>query len=201
MLGKQLRLLSLLLFCLQVHGQTTDLSIAIEAQNLSGNAISQVDIYEDFQYVITVLNSGNSVDNATISVTFDTDLTILSYNSQNNNADITFLVSDMFTGVKDTFDMIVCNPPYISETDYIALEQSVREYEPAVALKSGDGYNHYRIIAKQAGTFINEGGALVLEIGAGQSERVVDMLTQSGFKNAVCQKDYQGRDRIVTAYK
>ena len=69
-----------------LSSQTTDLSIAIEAQDLSGTAVSQVDIYEDFEYLITVLNSGNSVDNATISVSFDTDLTILSYTSQNNNA-------------------------------------------------------------------------------------------------------------------
>ena len=85
-----LKPLYLLLFVLSnvyfLSSQTTDLSIAIEAQNLSGSAISQVDIYEDFQYVITVLNSGNSVDNATISVNFDSDLTIISYTSQNNNA-------------------------------------------------------------------------------------------------------------------
>lgn len=84
-----LKPLYLLLFVLSnvyfLSSQTTDLSIAIEAQNLSGSAISQVDIYEDFQYVITVLNSGNSVGNATISVNFDTDLTIISYTSQNNN--------------------------------------------------------------------------------------------------------------------
>ncbi|SDG80157.1 DUF7933 domain-containing protein [Winogradskyella thalassocola] len=66
------------------YSQTTDLSIAIEAQNLSGTPVSQVNIYEDFQYVITVLNSGNSVDNASISINFDTDLTINSYASQNN---------------------------------------------------------------------------------------------------------------------
>lgn len=86
MIGKPFRLLVLFLLGFQLHSQTTDLSIVIEAQNLTGTAISQADIYEDFQYVITVLNSGNSVDNATISVNFDADLTILSYNSQNNNA-------------------------------------------------------------------------------------------------------------------
>jgi len=86
MIIKQFRLLFLFLFCLQAHSQTTDLSIAIEAQNLSGTAISQIDIYEDFQYLVTVLNSGNTVNNATISVNFDADLTIISYNSQNNNA-------------------------------------------------------------------------------------------------------------------
>ena len=69
-----------------VYSQTTDLSIAIEAQTLNGVATSQVTIYEDFQYLITITNSGNSVDNATISVDFDSELTILSYNSQNNNS-------------------------------------------------------------------------------------------------------------------
>ena len=86
MIGKPFRLLVLFLLGLQLHSQTTDLSISIEAQDLTGTAISQADIYEDFQYVITVLNSGNTVDNASISVNFDADLTILSYNSQNNVA-------------------------------------------------------------------------------------------------------------------
>jgi hypothetical protein len=82
---KLLRLLFLLLFCLQAYSQNTDLSINIEAQNLNGTAISQVDIYEDFQYLITLSNSGNAVNNATISIDFDDDLTLLSSNSQNNN--------------------------------------------------------------------------------------------------------------------
>ncbi|WP_299121492.1 gliding motility-associated C-terminal domain-containing protein [uncultured Winogradskyella sp.] len=69
-----------------MSSQTTDLSIAIEVQDLNGTAVSQVDIYEDFQYIITVTNSGNLVDNAMISVDFDDDLSILSYTSQNNNA-------------------------------------------------------------------------------------------------------------------
>lgn len=64
--------------------QTTDLSIAIEAQNLSGTAISQINIYEDFQYLITVSNTGNAVNNATIAIDFDDDITIISSSSQNN---------------------------------------------------------------------------------------------------------------------
>ncbi|WP_179318653.1 DUF7933 domain-containing protein [Winogradskyella helgolandensis] len=84
-MSKPLYFLVVLLFnvCFS-YSQTTDLSIAIEAQNLSGTAVSQVNIYEGFQYVITVLNSGNSVDNATVSINFDTDITVNSYVSQNN---------------------------------------------------------------------------------------------------------------------
>ncbi|MEO1030434.1 MAG: gliding motility-associated C-terminal domain-containing protein [Bacteroidota bacterium] len=68
-----------------LSAQTTDLSIAIEAQDLDGNTISQVDIYEDFQYVITISNSGNAVSNATISIDFDDELSIISSSSQNNS--------------------------------------------------------------------------------------------------------------------
>jgi gliding motility-associated-like protein/uncharacterized repeat protein (TIGR01451 family) len=66
-----------------LSAQTTDLSIAIEAQNLGGGAISQVDIFEDFQYLITISNNGNAVSNASISIDFDTDLTLISFTSQN----------------------------------------------------------------------------------------------------------------------
>ncbi|MEJ6792322.1 MAG: hypothetical protein QNK89_06245 [Lacinutrix sp.] len=59
---------------LKVAAQTTDLSIVVEAQNLSGSTVSQVNIYQDFQYLITILNSGNPVSNATFSQT-------LSYNN------------------------------------------------------------------------------------------------------------------------
>lgn len=70
--------------CVQAQSQTTDLSINIEAQNLGGSAVSQVDIYQDFQYLITISNSGNSVSNANISIDFDDDLIITNTTSQNN---------------------------------------------------------------------------------------------------------------------
>lgn len=84
MIIKLCRLCLLFLLCIQAHSQTTDLSINIEAQNLGGTPISQVDIYEEFQYIITLSNSGNAVSNATITVDFDDDITIISTNSQNN---------------------------------------------------------------------------------------------------------------------
>ncbi len=84
MLGKLYRIFILFAVCTQLHSQTTDLSIAIEAQNLSGTSISQIDIFEDFQYLITVSNSGNAVNDTSISVDFDDDLIINSFSSQNN---------------------------------------------------------------------------------------------------------------------
>src|SRR5690606_10725828 len=66
-----------------VHSQTTDLAVLVEAQNLSGTDISQVHIFESFQYLITVSNSGNSITNASFSLQLDSDATIVSYESIN----------------------------------------------------------------------------------------------------------------------
>lgn len=63
--------------------QTTDLSIVVAAQSLSSNDISQAHIYEEFQYVITIINSGNSVNNASFTQSINPNVEVLSYNSQN----------------------------------------------------------------------------------------------------------------------
>lgn len=68
---------------ISVYSQTTDLAIVVEAQNLSGTDVSQVHIFESFQYLVTVSNSGNSVTNASFSVQLDSDATITSYESIN----------------------------------------------------------------------------------------------------------------------
>lgn len=74
-------LFSLSLFSLKA--QTTDLSIVVEAQNLSGNPISQIGINQEFQYIVTIFNGGNTVNNASFSQTLNTNLTILSAQSEN----------------------------------------------------------------------------------------------------------------------
>jgi len=78
-------------YTFHVIAQTTDLSISVEAQNLSGNDISQVHIYEAFQYLITISNSGDSVSNAVFSQTINDNAIILSYVSQNPIGGITLI--------------------------------------------------------------------------------------------------------------
>ncbi len=76
----------LIIFCFSFlisKAQTTDLSIVVAAQNLSGSSISQVNIYQDFQYIVTIFNSGGNVTNATFTQTLNPSLTVLSTNSQN----------------------------------------------------------------------------------------------------------------------
>lgn len=87
MIRKVLPFLFYFLFYGILFGQTTDLSIVAQAQNLSGSDVSQVEIFEDFQYVVTIINSGNTVSAATFEITMDNDLINLSIegvSSQNN---------------------------------------------------------------------------------------------------------------------
>lgn len=120
-------------------------------------------------------------------------------NAAENGTQVRFFTSDMFDGVTRKYDIIVSNPPYVSEDEYAALDDGVRLYEPRIALAAGDGLDYYRIIAKAAREYISKGGALVLEIGAGQAADMAALLEAGGFGSIKVIKDYTGRDRIVTA--
>lgn len=90
-----------LFFCfsfLNVKAQTTDLSIVVEAQNFSGSSISQVNILEDFQYLITILNSGNTVNNATFSQNLSTNVSYFTSVSQNQTGGASIVSNLSFTG-------------------------------------------------------------------------------------------------------
>jgi hypothetical protein len=87
MIEKLVRFVFFILFCTQLTAQTTDLSIVAQAQSTAGAAVSQVEIFKDFQYIVTIINSGNAVSNAAFQITMDDDLQNLmlsSITSQNN---------------------------------------------------------------------------------------------------------------------
>ena len=64
------------------------------------------------------------------------------------------------------FDLIACNPPYVSAAEYEALDKNVKDYEPRIALYAGqDGLDVYRRIVEKVGQFLKPDGILLLEIG------------------------------------
>jgi len=126
-------------------------------------------------------------------------LAVAEQNAKANNADVRFFLSDMFKAVTSAYDIIVSNPPYVSDSEYETLETGVRLFEPCMALTAGDGLEFYRILANEAGQHLHQGGALVLEIGADQGRDVTALLEAGGFTGVTCKKDYAGRDRIITA--
>lgn len=114
---------------------------------------------------------------------------------------VNFLKSDLFTNVNEKFDLVVSNPPYISEEDYKSLDKKLF-YEPKTALVGGiDGLDFYKDIIKEASNYLNDDGHLIFEIGYDQKAAINDLLIKSDFKNIDNIKDYNGFDRIVVAQK
>ena len=101
----------------------------------------------------------------------------------------------------DLFDLIACNPPYVSAPEYEMLDRNVKEYEPRLALYGGpDGLDVYRRLVENVGQFLKPDGILLLEIGYQQGQAVRELLEQAGVFNQIrIDKDLQGHDRVVTA--
>lgn len=104
-----------------------------------------------------------------------------------------FVLTDMFGNISGSYDMICVNPPYIP-TSHLALLQAEVKREPALALDGGaDGLDFYRRVARDYAAHLNPGGALLMEVGAGQAEDVAAM-----FPNERRIKDICGIERVVT---
>lgn len=99
-----------------------------------------------------------------------------------------------------TFDLIVCNPPYIPVGELMTLDPSVRDYEPLWALDGGeDGLDFYRGVLKYWKCVLRQDGQIMLELGEGQADAVRDMLLQSGFHNVETRLDTIDVQRVITA--
>lgn len=96
------------------------------------------------------------------------------------------------------FDLIVCNPPYIPTADLDGLDQSVKGYEPHMALDGGeDGLDFYRAIAQKWKIALNAGGRLIFEIGYDQAEQVEAILAANGYGDIQSTKDPGDHWRVV----
>lgn len=92
---------------------------------------------------------------------------------------ITFLETPYLFGTTGTFDVIISNPPYITEWEYEALAPEVREYEPVTALTAGeDGLRDVRQIIDLAPVRLAPGGLLLMEVGHLQSDAVADIINE-----------------------
>ncbi|NBI68881.1 peptide chain release factor N(5)-glutamine methyltransferase [Pseudoflavonifractor sp. 60] len=96
------------------------------------------------------------------------------------------------------FDAIVCNPPYIPSGDIPALDTSVKDYEPRIALDGGiDGLDFYRAVAEKWKSALRLGGVLIFEVGIGQAPDVEAILVQSGYEDVKTLPDTQNILRVV----
>ncbi|GDX51135.1 release factor glutamine methyltransferase [Bacteroidota bacterium] len=133
-------------------------------------------------------------------------LDIAKRNSENLQQQIHFKKSDILQSENPfniQFDIIVSNPPYITEAEKSSLDKNVIQFEPHEALFAigDDAMIFYRKIIAFANKFLKEGGQIFFEVNQQYGKEVVKLLNENNFKNTKLKKDLNGNDRMVRAVK
>jgi release factor glutamine methyltransferase len=102
-------------------------------------------------------------------------------------------------GVREQFDLVVSNPPYIPSAEIAGLQPEVARYEPRLALDGGpDGLAAHRAIVADLPRLLAPGGGFALEVGKGQAEAVAALAQAQGLVTAMPRMDLQGVPRVVS---
>lgn len=100
-------------------------------------------------------------------------------------------------------DVLVSNPPYITESERGEMEANVLDWEPELALfvPDTDPLRFYRRIARKGFDWLTEGGALYFEINRAYGAETVRMLEECGYRDIALRKDLSGNDRMIKAVR
>ncbi len=126
-------------------------------------------------------------------------------NAELNNTTINFSAADMLNPdlllEPSKFDIIISNPPYVTQQDKLQMHQNVTNFEPHTALfvPEDDPLLFYRVIAEFALKHLKPAGLLFFEINEAYGEQICDLLQNQRFDNIELRKDLSGRDRMIKA--
>jgi release factor glutamine methyltransferase len=128
-------------------------------------------------------------------------LEIARHNTERNGATVRFHRADVASGLhflNGTVDLLVSNPPYVGEPSAGRLAPEVREWDPPAALYSGaDEYAFFKRIFAETPPLLADGADVVLEVGDGQAEAVLDLGGCAGFAPLGIRIDLAGTPRAV----
>lgn len=134
-----------------------------------------------------------------------TALELARKNAERNEVRVSFSGKDILqeSVSEERFDIIVSNPPYVTESEKVGMEENVLRFEPHLALFVPDenALIFYEKIADFARIYLNKGGDLFFEINREKGRQVEAMLRQKGFKNIEREKDISGNERMIKAVK
>lgn len=112
-------------------------------------------------------------------------------------ARVEVVVTDLLAGLGSSFELVLSNPPYIADDDP-RVDPGVRRFEPAQALFAGpDGLSVIRRLLAEVPPLLAPGGALLVEVGAGQAPAVAESAAALGWPGATFAKDLGGIERVV----
>lgn len=112
-----------------------------------------------------------------------------------------FVRGDLLEGLKPgpRFALLVANLPYVPRAQWEGLPREIRDFEPQDAFRGGeDGLDLIRAVTRGAHDYLRPGGCLALEVAAGQADKVLELLRQTGaYLGLEKLRDYQGFERVV----
>jgi len=131
----------------------------------------------------------------------DAALNVARQNAEFHDASdrIEFRSGDLCTPLQhQTFDVIVSNPPYVSEAEFEQCARDVKEFEPQQALVSGPtGLEVYQRLVPDAKVRLHPNGWLVLETSPMLAESLKQLLEEQGYRNVEIKPDHSGNPRVV----
>ena len=179
--------------------ETEELCALIVKENESG--LSVLDMCTGSGAIAIALNKLKGFNVTAVDVS-ESALNLAKQSAVENGANVTFIRSNMFENVTESYNIIVSNPPYIKTGDLTSLQNEVKK-EPFLALDGGeDGLNFYRILCDNAYCHLLDGGALYMECGIGQAEDIVNIFNSSQkYLDIKVFSDINGVDRIIKVVK
>lgn len=147
--------------------------------------------------IISLMKFAKAISGTAVDISEDA-LKVAKRNAEKLEADVTFIHSDLFEEVNETYDVIVSNPPYIRTAVIEELKEEVKFHDPFLALDGKeDGLYFYRKIINESTDYLKQNGKLYFEIGHDQGEDVKKLMEAAGFVEVVVKKDLAGLDRVV----
>jgi len=129
-------------------------------------------------------------------------LKIARENALLNEVDIKFVEANIYSEELGKFDLIVSNPPYVTEEEYSILPEEVKDFEPKLALVGTEtGLFFYRKIIELSTRILSQNGSLSFEIGETQALDIITIATANNYKQIEVIQDLAGKDRIIFVKK
>jgi len=122
-------------------------------------------------------------------------LLVAKENAEKNGVEVELLQGDLLQPFQGKADIIVCNPPYISEKEYATLDREVREWEPKIALIGGMQF--YERLSHELPRYLHPHGKVYFEIGTGMGKQIKNLFTSVHWKTVQIAQDWSSHDRFL----
>ena len=150
--------------------------------------------------ILSILKENKNLTAVGVDISPDA-INIAKKNSKDMNLEkrSSFLMSNWFSSIYSSYDLIISNPPYIPSDEVITLSKTVKNFDPLISLDGGqDGLKCYKEIAQDINRAINKKGRVILEIGYNQAYDVIKIFESKEFKLLKIYNDINGLNRILT---